>query len=288
MVAEEQGIALIHAESADMIERNIADAVGKGKTTPKDHANSRPVISELEAMYGVLAMARDTKAPVIFAHMTTGESRALLERTDGARLFAEVCPHYLILDQEVYERENGFNYICSPPIRGKKDREKLWGLVQDGYVQMINSDHTDYHSEQKEKYKDYFPKVPNGLPTIETRGMVFFSEAVVKRGMKAERFVELTSTNTAKLMGLYPAKGILTPGSDGDVIIVDPNASYVMRAADMHMQTDFCPYEGMEMIGKVEYTIAGGDVLIEKGSYIESGHRGKLMKRKKPQLDLVD
>ncbi len=287
MVAKEQGIALIHAESADMVERNIADAISAGKTQPKDHAACRPIISEIEAMYGILAMARDTKAPVIFAHMTTGESRSLLERTDGAKLFAEVCPHYLILDEEVYEREDGFNYICSPPIRGAKDREKLWKLVQDGYVQMINSDHTDYHSEQKKKYKDYFPKVPNGLPTIETRGMAFFSEAVVNRGMSVERFVELTSVNAAKLMGIYPQKGILAPGSDADVILVDPNASYTMKATDMHMQTDFCPYEGMKMTGKVEYTIVGGDILIEKGIYKETGHRGKLMKREKPLLNLV-
>ncbi len=287
LVAKEQGIALIHAECADMIERKIADAISAGKTLPKDHAACRPVISELEAMYGVLAMARDTKAPVIFAHMTTGESRALLERTDGAKLFAEVCPHYLVLDEEVYERADGYNFICSPPIRGAKDREKLWELVCSGHVQMINSDHTDYHSRQKKKYADYFPKVPNGLPTLETRGMVFFSEAVVKRGMKAERFVELTSANAAKLMGVYPAKGVLAPGSDADVIIVNPECSYTMRAADMHMQTDFCPYEGLEMTGKVEYTIAGGEVLIENGVYAETGHRGKLIKRGKPRLDLI-
>lgn len=286
IVAEENGISLIHAEDADIIERNISDAIEAGRTLPADHAKCRPVISEIGAMYGILAMAAETKAPVIFAHMTTGECRPLLERTDGARLFAEVCPHYLILDERVYEKENGYNYVCSPPIRPDLDREKLWQLIKDGYVQMINSDHTDYSSEQKKKYRSFFPKIPNGLPTIETRGMAFFSEAVVKRKMPVERFVALTSANAAKLMGLYPQKGALQPGSDADIIIVDPGRESIMRASNMHMQTDFCPYEGMEMRGKVEYTIAGGEILIENGAYTGNARTGKLMKRGKPILDL--
>jgi len=286
IVAEENGISLIHAEEADIIERNISDAIESGKTLPKNHAESRPVISEIEAMYGILAMSAETKAPVIFAHMTTGASRAVLERRDGAKLFAEACPHYLVLDERVYEQEDGYNYVCSPPIRSASDREKLWQLIKDGYVQMINSDHTDYSSEQKKKYCNYFPKIPNGLPTIETRGMVFFSEAVMKRGMPVERFVALTSANAAKLMGLYPRKGVLQPGSDADIIIVDPDRKYIMRASDMHMQTDFCPYEGIQMRGKVEYTIAGGDILIENGIYTGKAHTGKLLKRGKPILDL--
>ena len=285
MVAREQGIAMIHAESAELIERNIFDAVKEGRTTPKDHAGCRPVISETEAMYGILAMAAQTKAPVIFAHMTTGESRAILERTDGAKLFAEVCPHYLVLDQSVYEREDGYKYVCSPPIRPSADREKLWKLIEDGYVQIISSDHTDYSLEQKERHKDYFPDIPNGLPTIESRGMVFFSEAVVKRGMPMERFVSLTSTNAAKLMGVYPRKGVLQPGSDADIIIVNPRQEYSMRALDMHMQTDYCPYEGLSVTGKVDCTIAGGEVLIENSRYTGNARLGNLMKREKPMFN---
>ena len=284
MVKEENGIALIHAESADMIERSIADAVGMGHTTPKDHAACRPVITELEAMHGILAMAKDTKAPVIFAHMTTGRASELFDRAGGVKLFAEVCPHYLILDESVYEKEDGCNYVCSPPVRGREDRESLWDMVISGGVSMVNSDHTDYSIEQKTRYKDFFPKIPNGLPTIETRGMALFSEGVVKRGMSMERFVELTSTCAAKLMGIFPQKGVLQPGSDGDLVIINPKTEYVMRAKDMHMTTDFCPYEGRRMTGRVEYTIAGGDVLIADGVYTGSPHRGRLLYRNAPEV----
>ena len=247
-------------------------------------AACRPVISEVEAMYGVLAMALETGAPVLFVHMTTGKSRELLERKGRARVYTEVCPHYLVLDQSVYEQENGFNYICSPPVRPVEDREALWKLIEDGYVQVVNSDHTDYATAQKEKYKDDFPRVPNGLPTLETRGMVFFSEAVIKRKLPLERFAALTSSNAARLMGIYPEKGVLQPGSDADIVIIDPRKEYIMRAEDMHMQTDFCPYEGLPVTGKVDYTIAGGEILIENGVYTGNTRAGRLMRRNSPIL----
>ena len=102
-------------------------------------------------------------------------------------------------------------------------------MVEKGYVQLVNSDHTDYSKAQKERHKDYFPDVPNGLPTIETRGMVFFSEGVVKRGISLERFVDLTSANAAKLMGLYPRKGVIRPGSDGDLVVIDPMSIIIWK-----------------------------------------------------------
>ena len=284
MIAREGGLAQVHAESADMIERNIADAIREGRTDARAHALSRPPVTELEAMYGVYAMARETGAPVILAHMTTGKAMELFRHAEKGLLFGEVCPHYLVLDDSVYDRPDGYNYICSPPIRGRRDREALWDMVEKGYVQLVNSDHTDYSKAQKERHKDYFPDVPNGLPTIETRGMVFFSEGVVKRGISLERFVDLTSANAAKLMGLYPRKGVIRPGSDGDLVVIDPNVHYHMEAAAMHMATDFCPYEGMEMTGAVDCTIAGGAVIIENRKFTGTDRKGKLMERSKPLI----
>lgn len=286
LIAKENGIAFIHAESAEMIERNIEDAIANKTTQPHDHARCRPVITEVEAMNGVAAMARDTGASVVFVHMTTGEAERVLNECNDLNLFGEICPHYLLLDSNIYSKEDGYNYICSPPIRNLEEQEKLWEMVKNGSVHMINSDHTDYSSGQKSKYKNYFPKVPNGLPTIETRGMVLFSEGIVKRGITLERFVELTSTNAAKLMGLYSQKGVIKPGSDADIVIINPEATYIMRAEDMHMKTDFCPYEGMPMTGMVEYTIASGEIIIEEGRFTETKHRGKLMERNEIYMDL--
>lgn len=279
-VARGGGLVMIHAESAELIEDNIANAVLGGRTRPIDHADSRPEITELEAMSSILAMQKETGASIVFAHMTAGRAGLLLEKQDAGNVFVEVCPHYLILTEKVYEREDGYKYVCSPPFRSEKNREALWKLVEQGNVHMVNSDHTDYSIAQKIAHKDYFPDIPNGLPTLETRGTVFYSEAVAKGRISRCKYVELMSANTAKLMGMYPQKGILQTGSDADIVLFDPKCRRIHRAVDLHMQTDYSPYEGMEMIGCVVDTIVGGNLIIENGKYQESDFRGSLVKRR--------
>lgn len=285
IVKEENAIALVHAESAELIERNIQDAIRVGKTTPWDHAKSRPTITELEAMYGISAMVRETGAPVIFAHMTTGAARRLLEKVrSDMPIFTEVCPHYLTLTEDKYRGKDGCNFVCSPPLRSDDERKGLWALVQDGLVDMVNSDHTDYSSAQKRKHADYFPDIPNGLPTIENRGIVLFSEGVKKNKISINKFVDLTSTKAAKLLGMYPNKGVLRVGSDADITIIDPNATYTYTAEKHHMITDYSPFEGMEMTGKVMHTIVRGNFIIAEGNYTKSEFRGELMKRTAPVI----
>ena len=285
MVAEENGIALVHAESADMIEHNISEAIKSGRTTPWDHASCRPPITETEAMHGVVAIAEETKAPIIFAHMTTGQTRTLLQKYRGEfPVFVEVCPHYLTLTEDLYKGENGCYFVCSPPIRSKEEQESLWTLVEDGMVDLINSDHTDFSTAQKLAHKDYFPSIPNGLPTLEDRGVVLFSEGVAKGRISLNRFVDLTATKTAKLMGMYPRKGVIQPGSDADIVVFDPKAKRIRTAADHHMKTDYTPFEGMELTGKVVHTIVRGNFIIENGKFTGTSFRGKLIKRSAPVL----
>jgi len=285
MVAEENGISLIHAECADIIEANIARFTEAGMTAPLYHARSRPPISETEAMYGVLAMARSTGAPVIFAHMTTSEGRQMLtEAKRNTPVFSEVCPHYLALSEDCYSGGEGYKYVCSPPIRSRCDREGLWKMLSDGLVDIISSDHTDYSAEMKAKSKDFFPGIPNGLPTVENRGVVLYSEGVAKGRITMERFVELTSSKAAKLMGLYPRKGILAVGSDADIVVFDPNPEYALRAADMHMHTDYSPYEGMEVTGRVHSTILRGTPIINVGRFTGTAKRGELLVQTAPIL----
>ena len=285
IVAEENGISLVHAECADIIEANIARFTEAGMTAPRYHALSRPPISETEAMYGILAMVRSTGAPVIFAHMTTSEGRRMLmEAKPNTPVFSEVCPHYLALSDECYRGGDGYKYVCSPPIRSRDDQNGLWEMLADGLVDIISSDHTDYSAVMKAKSKDYFPGIPNGLPTIENRGVVLFSEGVVKGRITMERFVELTSTKAAKLMGLYPRKGILAVGSDADIVIFDPNPVYSLRAADMHMHTDYSPYEGMAVTGRVHSTILRGTPIITEGRFTGTAKRGELLAQTAPIL----
>jgi len=286
MVAQENGIALIHAECAEMIEENIARFIAEGRTTPQYHALSRPPISEIEAMYGVLAMARDTGAPVIYAHMTTSLSRALLSQAKpDTHVYSEVCPHYLVLSDERYAREDGYKYVCSPPIRPKADQEALWGMLADGLVDIVSSDHTDYTAAMKERGRNFFPDIPNGLPTIEHRGTVLFSEGVVRGRFSAERFVELTSAKAAKLMGLWPKKGLIAPGADADLVVFDPAARWTISASNLHMKTDYTPYEGLEVTGRVRDVFVRGGAVILNGEHTGAGPAGRLMPQSAPVLN---
>lgn len=288
MAAERRALVMVHAEHNEMIEYIAKRDKALGHTATKYHPASRPVVTELTAYADVIEMARETGAAVEFAHVTTGDIEPLLDQAKqtGTKIFVETCPHYLTLSDEVYARKDGCKYVCNPPIRAKKERDSLWKLVENGKVTVINSDHTDFSYDQKIVNDNNYPDIPGGLPTAETRGMILFSEGVGKKRIDIERFVQLTSTNIAKLMGLYPKKGVIRPGSDADIVVIDPEKKYINHQKDMHMQTDYSPYEGMELTGAVEDTIVRGNVIIENGKYQESGFRGELMKCGKPVLDM--
>ncbi len=285
MIEEENGLAMIHAESSDLVECYIDDLVANGHTAAVDHQKAHPVISEVEAMYSVWSMLRETGAPALIAHLTSAAAGQMIRQAKKeTKLFIETCPHYLALEKSVYDGADAALYVCSPPMRDEENRQGLWALLEEGLIDVINSDHTDFSSEQKFRNKDFFPKIPNGIPCLETRGMVLFSTGVATGRISENKFVEITSANQAKMMGLYPRKGVLQVGSDADIAIVDPKAKVRMTAKDTHMQTDFSVYEGMEMTGKVLYTIARGNVIIENGAFTNTAHRGELMRRTGPVL----
>ncbi|MGG3469017.1 dihydropyrimidinase [Neobacillus pocheonensis] len=280
------GIAKFHAENAEMIDYQITKFLQEGKTIPRYHALSRPAISEVEAIASLITLIEHTDAPSIFVHMSTKEAKQILDHAKKRiPLFTEVCSHYLALSEEIYEGENGQNYICSPPIRSKEDRDGLWNMIQEGTVDVVNSDHCCYTLGQKEKYKHDFTKAPNGLPGIETRGTILFSEGVATGKLSINQFVELTSTKVAKLMGMYPNKGIIAVGSDADIVVFDPHAKYQLTIQDLHMQTDYTPFEGFNMTGKPIHTIVRGNHLIDNGNLLDKKVRGEFIKRTKPILD---
>jgi dihydropyrimidinase len=280
------GIAKFHAENAEMIDYLIAKFVREGKTIPKFHALSRPAIAELEAIASLLALIEHTDAPSIFVHMSTKESKHILEQAKKRiPVFTEVCSHYLALTEKLYEGNDGQNYICSPPIRSQEDKEGLWEMIQEGIVDVVNSDHCCYTLGQKEKYKNDFSKAPNGLPGVETRGTILFSEGVSKGKLTINQFVNLTSTKVAKLMGMYPKKGLIGVGSDADIVVFDPKFTYQLTNNDLHMQTDYTPFEGFNITGKPIHTIIRGNHLINNGKLNDETIRGNFIKRSQPILD---
>ena len=284
-IAEYDGLALFHAENNEIIGGEISKYIENGQLSPVYHAKSRPAIAEAEEVASLLALLEDTKASALFVHMSTGKTRDLLryyKKEKKLPIFTEVCTHYLSLDEEVYTEENGQLYICSPPIRKKEEKELLWEMLAEGLIDVVNSDHCCYDSDQKNKYKDFFPAAPNGLPGIETRGTVFYSDGVQSGRLQRQQFAAATSANVAKIMGMYPQKGKIDIGCDADITIIDPTSIQVIASDYLHMHTDYTPFEGKKLRGKVAHTFVGGHHIIADGNFIGENRYGSFVKRSKP------
>lgn len=269
IISKKGGLALIHAENAPYVEAMIEEKIKECKTLPVDHMESRPPVSEVLEVAKLIQLVKYTGAPTIFVHMTTSMVRDLIAnaKENNIPIYTELCPHYLSLTKEVYSRPNGQEFVCSPPMRSQEDVNLMWSMINEGLGDMVNSDHSAYTKAQKNEFKDYFPNMPNGLPGIETRCPVLFSEGVSKGKITENDFVRLCSSNTARLMGMYPEKGIIAVGADADIAIIDPEKEYTMTIDDLHMMTDYTPFEGIKMKGKFTDVIVGGKAVIENGEY---------------------
>ncbi len=278
------GMVTVHATNGDMIDFLIAKHRSEGKLEPLYHYLSQPEITEAEASGRFADMAHYSGVPAYIVHMTCegahNHVRKAAERNQ--KVFAETCIQYLILDASLYEKNfDGAKWVMSPPLREKKDQESLWAGINQGSVQVVATDHCPFKWEQKLMGKDDFSKIPNGHPAIEHRMELLFSEGVNKGKISVNKFVDVTSTNAAKIFGMFPQKGTLAPGSDADIIIFDPNEEHVLSAKTHHMNVDYSAYEGWKVKGKTKTVIMRGKVAVDNNQLqIKAGY-GKFIKRKK-------
>ena len=225
-----------------------------------------------------------TDCPLYIVHLSCEEGlNHIKEAKDkGQKIFAETCPQYLVLDESCYSlpENEGLKYICSPPIREKHHQEKLWEGIRKGYIQTVATDHCSFSfSEQKLMGKDDFRKCPNGLPGVETRVVLMFSEGVSKGRIDINKFVEVVSTNPAKLFGIYPQKGCIAAGSDADLVVIDPKIRKKITKGELHENTDYTPFENIEIIGCPVMTISKGEIIVKDNKFIGQKGRGKFLKR---------
>jgi dihydropyrimidinase len=186
-----------------------------------------------------------------------------------------------MLDASLYEKDfEGAKWVMSPPLRQKKDIEALWAGIQQGTVQIVATDHCPFKWEQKLMGKDDFSKIPNGHPAIEHRMELLFSEGVAKGRINLNKFVEVNSTNAAKIFGMFPQKGTIQVGSDADIVIFDPNEKHSISVASHHMNVDYSAYEGVEVTGKVKTVILRGRVVVDQNRDLTEKGYGKFLKRK--------
>ena len=281
----------VHAENGPVIDVLVKEALAQGLRAPKYHATTRPTILEGEATHRAIRLAELARTPLYIVHLSAAEAlSAVTEARDrGIPVHAETCPHYLFLTEEEYERPEfeGAKYVMTPPLRTHHHQTQLWRGLKTDDLQVVSTDHCPFcFNEQpygmkfsKQQGRDDFSKIPNGAPGVETRLPLIFDGGVGKHGMSLNRFVELTSTAPAKLFGLFPRKGTIAVGSDGDIVLFAPNEQWTIRAAEHHSRMDYTLFEGRSVTGKVRKVFLRGQCIVDGRSWRGREGMGQFLRR---------
>lgn len=277
------GMLGCHCENGDMVDELREQFVKEGKLTPHYHPLSRPDTVESEAVNRYLMIASYADFPVNIVHLSTKSSLDTVRRArqNGQKVFVETCPHYLTLDDHVYDypKFESAKYVCSPPMRKETDVEALWEGVELGEVTTISTDHCAFNFEgQKTVGKDNFTKIPNGMPGVETRPEVIYTAGVSTGRITLEEMVALLSENTARQFGMFPQKGIIQENSDADIVIWDPEVEGVISSDSLLTECDYTPFEGFATKGAPRSVFLRGLKVAENGKVIE-GNKGRFVSR---------
>lgn len=287
-VNESGGLCCVHAENYYVIEYLKNKFLSEGKTEPIYHALSRPDLAEGEAAGRAIKLAKIAKAPLYIVHNSckASISEIATAREEGYPIMGETCPQYLLLSEDNYREPNfnGAKYVMSPPLRDKKNWPVVWKAIKDNTLQVVATDHCPFFMNQKEMGKDSFAKIPNGAPGIEARMALMYTYGVTSGKIDLNRFVQVTSTNAAKIYGMYPQKGTIVIGSDADLVVFDPNVETTLTKSMLHENVDYTPYEGFKLKGYPTVTISRGNVIAKDGQFVGKEGRGKFIKRTSPQI----
>ncbi len=265
-------IAGTHCENNGVIDALISQAKAAGKTAPMTHPETRPNETEAEAVSRYLRMAQLVDTPVVIVHLSTKEALEEVEiaRKRGQKVFVETCPHYLLLNQFQYDQdyEKAARYICAPPLRKQADQNALLRGLQTGQVDTIATDHCSFTDTQKLAGQDSFTAIPGGMPGVETRLPMIYSELVATGKLSLEQMVSLLAENPAKLYGLHHKKGALHPGKDADIVVFDPKAKSVAKT--VHSKANYHPYEGWDVTGQVDAVYLRGHLVAQNGKLVDT------------------
>lgn len=296
-IAKDNGmLVMAHCENGDVIETLVAEALAAGSTSPEWHARTRPAWGAVEATLRLAAMAETANAPIYIVHMNAGGEVDMLKyaRERGVKAMGETCPQYLFFTIDHLRRPDGAKWICSPPMRTEKDNARLWEGLHDGTIQTIGTDHCPFFFDGtkpvvyegkeiaipgKELGKDDFTKIPNGLPAVGDRLPILWTYGVRAGRITANQFVALTSTNPAKIFGLYPRKGALLPGADADIVIWDSEKKVKYGVAHSHHRTDYNLFEGWEVVGMPEKVFLRGRLIVDGDAWLGAAGQGQFLKR---------
>ncbi len=262
-------LVTVHAEDNDTVERFEAALREHGRTSPSQHAESRPSEAEAIAIKKVAAHLGRLGIPVYFVHVSSGAGldAAREARRMGCTVYAETCPHYLLLTQDEYSGDRAREFIMTPPLRTAADAAALWDAVLGGEIDVIATDHCAFTREQKALGETCFDVLP-GIPGVETLLPLVHQEGVVRRGMALPDMVRVLSHNPARLFGLYPRKGTIAPGADADIVIFDPGCSRTIPGASLHSNAGYTPYGGMKVQGWPMTVMVRGRVVLAGDQFV--------------------
>ena len=278
---EVRGLAGIHGENAAIVEYEVNRHLKAGQQAAYYHPQSRPAFVEAESIRRAIYLAQVAGAGLYAFHISAAESMEALKqaRDAGQPIYGETCPHYLMLNDEVYSRADGINFIMTPPLRGVHDQMAMWHGLERDIFSIVGSDECTFPQEAKVWGRESFDKVPAGVPGLETRLPIVFSEGVMKGRFSINRMVELLCTNPARVFGCYPQKGIIAPGSDADIVLLDPNKQVTWSPEWLHTDIDYSPYDGLTLTGYPTMTIARGQVIVEEGQFFGKPGAGRFIER---------
>lgn len=279
--AKELGAMInLHAENPDLIDLRTERFLKEGKTSPWYHYLSRPEFVEAEADKRAIHWARHLDTPLYIVHMADKEGleEAIRAKTEGKTVFIETCPQYLEFTSDVYKREDGRNFVCSPPMKGKESQDALWTAIKNGMIDTVATDHCPFQSYEKDWGKDDFTKIPNGCSGVENL-YPFMLDAANRGEISFNRAVELCSTNVAKIFGCTE-KGELSVGKDADIVIYDKDIDFTISIDKMHTDCDHTIWQGKKLKGYPIKTYLRGNLIYDKGEFVGEAGMGKFVKRK--------
>lgn len=290
LARREGALTMVHAENHDMIHWLTERLVSKGARAPKFHAVAHTRVAEAEATSRAISLASLLDAPLLIVHVSSKEAMETIGRARrrGLEIFAETCPQYLFLTADDLDREGmaGAMCCCSPPPRDRASQEALWRGLSDGTFDVFSSDHAPYRMDETGKLSEGpnapFHKIANGVPGLEVRMPLLFSEGVLGGRIDLHRFVELTSTRAAKLYGMFPQKGSISVGADADLLIWDADKEVTVEAAKLHDKAGYTPYEGRKVRGWPLTVVSRGRVVVADGELRVERGSGEFVAREKP------
>ena len=297
--AKEHGmLTMLHAENGDVIDILVEAALKAGNTSPIWHARTRPAWGAAEAVGRGCALSAQSGAPLYVVHMNTAGGVDHLEyaRRRGVPVMGETCPQYLFFTETDLEKPDGQNWVCSPPMRTAPDQARLWEGLISGTLQVLGTDHCPFFSDGrkpilyegqpvkipgKELGEGDFTKIPNGLPAVGDRLPVFWTKAVGSGKISPQQFVALTSTNPARIFGLYPRKGSLMPGSDADIVVWDPEKKVKYGVEWAQHRTDYNLFEGWELTGYPTQVYLRGKLIVDGNKWLGRAGMGQFLRRER-------